>query len=64
MILTEEVPLQLQMELIDIQCSEDLKSKFFAFHILNFYKNYVFPFGWLPNIIIHIQYIVSMFSTT
>ena len=37
--LTEEVSLQLQMELIDLQCLEDLKFKFLACHILDFFKN-------------------------
>ena len=33
----KEVPLQLQMELIDLQNSEDLKFKYLAFHILDLY---------------------------
>ena len=36
----EKVPLQLQTELIAVQSSEDLKSKFLACHTLDFYKNY------------------------
>ena len=43
----KEVPL-----LIDLQCSEDLKSKFLACHILNFCKNQVFPSRWFPYPII------------
>ena len=39
----EELPLQLQMGLIDLQCLEDLKSKFLASYILNFYKNNMIP---------------------
>ena len=31
--LTEEVSIQMQMELIDLQCLEDLKSKFLASHV-------------------------------
>ena len=41
----KEVTLQLQMQLIGLQCSEDLKSKFLACHIVNFYKNHVLPSG-------------------
>ena len=37
----EEVLLQLQMELSVLQCSKDLKSKFLACHILDFYKNHI-----------------------
>ena len=32
-----EVPLQLQMELTDLQSPEDRKSKFLASHILDFF---------------------------
>ena len=49
------------MELIDIQCSEDLKSKFLACHILDFNKNHVPLFEWFPNYITHTQQVVSMF---
>ena len=37
----EEVPIQLQMELIYLQCSEDLKNKFPACHILDFRKRHI-----------------------
>ena len=47
-----------------LQCSEDLKLKFLACHILDFYKNYVFPFGWFGNLITFTQQVVSMFGTT
>ena len=56
----KEVQLQLQMEFIDLQCSEDLKSKFLACHILNFYKNHVFP----PGQFSHTQQLVRMFGST
>ena len=39
--LTEQVQLQLWMEFIDPQRSEDLKSKFLACHILDFYNKQV-----------------------
>ena len=58
----EEVLLQLQMELIDLQCSEDLKSKFLVFHILELYKDYVHPSGQFPNLITHTQQVVSIFG--
>ena len=41
----EEIKLQQQMELNDLQRSEDLKSKFLACHIFDFYKNHVLPSG-------------------
>ena len=52
------------MELIDLQCSEDLKSKFFTYHILDFYKNHMLSSGWFINLISCTQQEVSMFSTT
>ena len=41
----EEVPLQFLTEFIYFKCWEDLKSKFFTYHILDFYKNHVPPSG-------------------
>ena len=64
----EEIPLQLQIELNDLQCSEDLKSKFLACHILIFYKKKtnpcVVPSGQLSNLVTHTQQVGSMFGTT
>ena len=37
----EEVPENLQMECIDLQCSSDLREKFKDFPLLDFYKKYV-----------------------
>ena len=37
----EEVPENLQMECIDLQCSSDLREKFKDFPLLEFYKKYV-----------------------
>ena len=59
----EEVPLQLQMELIDLQCSEDFKSKFLACHILNFYKSHVRLFGLFSKLITHTQEVINIFGT-
>ena len=54
----EEVPLQLQMEL---HCSEDLKSKFLSFSILDFNKNHVI---WtIPQLYHLTQQVVNMFDT-
>ena len=33
----------IEIEFINLQYGEDLKSKFLACHILDFYKNHVFP---------------------
>ena len=59
----EEIPLQLQMGLIDRQCSGDLKSKFLTCHILDFNKNHVLSSGCFLNLITHIQKVVRMFGT-
>ena len=59
-----EVPLQMQIKLIDLQCLEDLKSKFLVCHILDFYKNHMLPFGQFPNFIPHTQQVVNIFATT
>ena len=53
----EELLLQLEMELIDLQCWED----FLAYHILDFYKNHELSSGWFPT---YTQLKVSMFGTT
>ena len=37
------------MKLINLLCPEDLKIKFLACHILDFFKNHVFPSGWFPS---------------
>ena len=58
---SEEVPLQLQMELIDLQGSEDLKLKFLAYHIFDFSKNHVLQSGSFPNIINHTGNVVNVF---
>ena len=58
----DEVPLEMQMELLDLQCSKDLKSKFLAFNILDFYKNQELPSGWLSNHITLTQRAESMLA--
>ena len=47
-----EVSLNLPMELVDLHCSENLKSKFHICPILDFHKNLVLPTGQFPNLII------------
>ena len=47
-----KLSLQFLMELIGLNCTEDLKSKFLACHFLNFYKNHILPSGWIPNLIL------------
>ena len=46
----EEVPLQLQIEIIDIQCSENFKSKFLDCQVFDFYKNHVFLSEQFPQL--------------
>ena len=58
-----EVPLQLQMKIVDLQCSDDLKKKFLSCYILGFYKNHMLPFGLFPNLIIHTQKVGFMFDS-
>ena len=50
------------MEHIDLQYSADLKSKFLAYHILNFFKSNVLSSRRLPNLISYTQQEVSMFG--
>ena len=50
------------MEFIDLQCSEDLKSKFLTCHILNFCKNHMLLSIAYSDLITHTQQIVSMFD--
>ena len=51
-------------KLIDFQFSEDLKFKFLACHILNFYENHILPSGRLAYFITRNQKVVNMFGTT
>ena len=44
----EEILLPLQMKFIDLWCSENLKPKFLAFHILC--ENHLLPSGQFPNL--------------
>ena len=50
------------MELTDLQSSENFKSKFLAYYILGFYKNYMLPSKWFSNLITHTQQEVNMFG--
>ena len=60
---SEKVPLQLLMELFDLQCSEDLKSKLLIYHILKFYKSHIILFERFPKFILYTQQVVTMFGT-
>ena len=49
------------MKLIDLQCSKDSKSKFFACHILDFYKNRVLPLERFPDFSTHTQQVMNIY---
>jgi hypothetical protein len=60
------VPDNFQMELIDIQCNDLLKSKFHAegVSLLEFYKKYLLEPGLYTNLTDHAKKMASMFGST
>ena len=58
-----DVPENLQMELVDFQCESSLKDKFNSSSLLDFYKNYVSREKY-PGICKHAMFMISLFGST
>lgn len=55
---------EFQLELIELQCSDELKAKYLASNLLDFYKLQLLPSGKFPRLTNHALQVVSMFGTT
>lgn len=55
-----------QMELIEIQCDDLLKSRFHSedVSLLDFYTKYIYPNGKYPNLVNHAKRMTSLFGST
>lgn len=60
----EHVGEEYQLELIDLQCDESLKSKFNLESTADFYKKYVLPSGKYKNILTNAKLMTSLFGST
>lgn len=55
-----------QMELIEMQCDDILRSKFHSedVSVLDFYRKYIHPSGKYPNLVDHAKKMASLFGST
>lgn len=60
----DEAPASLQMELVELQSSDELRGKFRASSPPSFFRDIVIPTGSYPNYASHVQRIVAMFGST
>ena len=58
-----DVPKNLQMELVDFQCESSLKDKFNSSSLLDFYKKYISREKY-PGICKHAMFMISLFGST
>ena len=59
-----EAPVSLQMELVELQSSDELRGKFRTSSPLPFFRDVIIPTGGYPNYISHVQRIAAMFGST
>ena len=57
-------PLLLRMELVELQCNDELKAKFYNSSPLSFFRDTDLPSRTYPKYIAHFQRIVAMFCVT
>ena len=57
------VPVHLQMELVDLQCDADLKSKFAEVPLVKFYGEYI-PHDTFPGLVNHARMLTALFGST
>ncbi|KAG0718983.1 General transcription factor II-I repeat domain-containing protein 2 [Chionoecetes opilio] len=60
----DEAPAPLQMELVELQCNDELKAKYRTASPLSFFRDLVLPSNKFPNYIEHVKRIVVMFGST
>ncbi|KAG0723767.1 General transcription factor II-I repeat domain-containing protein 2 [Chionoecetes opilio] len=60
----DEAPGPLQIELVELQCNDELKAKYRTASPLSFFRDLVLPSNKFPYYIEHIKCIVAMFGST
>ncbi|XP_050700545.1 general transcription factor II-I repeat domain-containing protein 2-like [Eriocheir sinensis] len=60
----DDAPAHLQMELVELQCNDELKAKFHTSSPLSFFRDLVLPSSNFPKYVAHVQHIVAMFGST
>ena len=56
-----ELPCPLHMELVELQCNDELKAKFYNSSPLSFFRDIALPSRNFPTFIAHVQRVVAMF---
>ena len=52
------------MELVELQCNDELKAKFYNSSPLSFFRDIALPSRTFPKYIVHVQRTVAMFGVT
>ncbi|XP_076041961.1 general transcription factor II-I repeat domain-containing protein 2-like [Oratosquilla oratoria] len=60
----EDAPAPLQMELVELQCKDEIKAKFRTSSPLSFFRDIVLPSNNFQKSIAHVHRIVAMFGST
>ncbi|XP_050705933.1 general transcription factor II-I repeat domain-containing protein 2-like [Eriocheir sinensis] len=60
----DDAPAHLQMELVELQCNDELKAKFRTSSPLSFFRDLVLPSSNFPKYIGRVQRIVATFGST
>ena len=63
-LLVDDAPASLQMELVELQCNDELKAKFHTSSLLSFFRDLILPSNNFSKYIAHVQCIVAMFGST
>ncbi len=58
----DDAPALMQMELVELQCNDELKAKFYNSSPLSFFRFIALPSSNCPKYIAHVQRIVPMFG--
>ena len=61
--IVKNVPVHLQMELVDLQCDGHLKSKFAEVPLVKFYGEYI-PHEKFPGLVNHGRMLTALFGST
>ena len=57
----DDAPAPLHMELVELQCNDELKAKFYNSSPLSFFRDIAIPSRNFPTFIAHVQRVVAMF---
>ena len=60
----ESAPSKVQMELVDLQCSDELKSRFAAFSHADFWRKHILPTKRFPGLVDNTLRTVAAFDST